>query len=402
MSRKGNTRIKSIVFLGDTGFPNGWAAVQRVTLLGRSLINVGCEVRVVCRLGVWKKDLKTDYGKEGVHEGIPYRYTVDSPFRPDDSLERKYQKLKGLVCEFFYLVELKRKGRLDAVILSTLNFNDSLRYKIYSIIMGFPIVSNFVEKSSALKRRSSLSMRISDWLMENWLIKRFDGVMPISDKLFKLYSDLAPTKPIMKVPVVCDYDKFSGIEKFSSEPYFLYCASIQFKEVAEFVLNAYQSSKGSGKVKLYLLISGKQIEEISAFREEINKRFPLGNVKLFSNIPYQELVQLFINADGLLIPLRPIEEDAARFPHKIGEYLATGNPVVTTSVGEINAYFKDGVTALVSKNYDVKEFSSKMDYILDNPEESRIIGKRGKELGLKTFHFDNYGESIKDFIHDLL
>ncbi|SHJ60729.1 glycosyltransferase [Pseudozobellia thermophila] len=402
MSGKGNAKGNSIVFLGDTGFPNGWAAVQRVTLLGRSLINVGCEVRVVCRLGVWKKDLKTDYGKEGVHEGIPYKYTVDSPFRPDNSFVRKYQKAKGLVGEFFYLVELKRKGKLDAVILSTLNFNDSLRYKIYSIIMGFPIVFNFVEMSSALKRRSSLSMRISDWLMENWLIKRFDGVMPISDKLYDFYSDLAPTKPILKVPVICDYNKFSGIDKSGSEPYFLYCASIQFKEVAEFVLNAYQSSKSLEKVKLYLLISGKQIEEISAFQKDIIKRFPLGNVKLFSNIPYQELVQLFIDAQGLLIPLRPNEEDAARFPHKIGEYLATGNPVVTTSVGEINTYFKDGVNALVSKNYDVKEFASRMDYILDNPKEAKIIGKRGKELGLKTFHFDNYGESIKNFIRDLL
>ena len=394
-------KIKSVVFVGDSGFPIGWAAVQRVTLMGRALIEAGCEVEVVCKIGVWGKDVKTDYGKEGIHEGLRYTYTTDSPFRSDDSFQRKYQKVKGLVNEFLYFKKLKKEGKIDAVIISTLNFGDSLRYKIYSMLFGFPIAINFVEMASALKRRSSTSLKMYDWLMENWLLKRFNGAMPISDKLYEFYQKIAPSKPIMKVPVVCDYDKFINVERKPKNTYFLYCASVQFYEVRDFVLSAYQAMKNKDKSDLYLLISGKQKDQIQLLQEELNKNFPEGNVKLFSNVSYEHLIQLFTNANALLIPLRHTVEDSARFPHKIGEYLATGNPVITTEVGEIKTYFEDSVNALVSENYIVEEYAAKMDFVLDNYEKARKIGSQGKELGLKTFDFRTYGHSLKDFLSKL-
>src|SRR5680860_166983 len=90
MSKKMQSKINSVVFLGDSGFPIGLAGVQRITLLGRALIEAGCEVRVVCRMWAWRGDVRTHYGKEGVHEGIHYSYTVDSPFRPAGLIERQY------------------------------------------------------------------------------------------------------------------------------------------------------------------------------------------------------------------------------------------------------------------------------------------------------------------------
>lgn len=401
MSKKKKSKIKSVVFLGDSGFPVGLAGIQRMTLMGRALIEAECKVRVVCRMAVWPTEVKTHYGKEGVHEGIHYRYTSDSPFRPNTKAKRKYQKIKGLIREFFYLKKLKKEGEIDAVILSTMNFNDSLRYKLYSRLIDFPIALNLVEMATALERRSSFFLKIGDWLVEKWLLKQFNGAMPISDALHEYYGKIAPSKPNMKVPVLCDYDNFATIKRNPSEPYFLYCGSDSFIEVAEFVLKAYQAMENKSKVKLYLLISGIQKHIIELFQEEVNKMFPEGNVQLFSNVPYQELMQLFTDANALLIPLRPTVEDRARFPHKIGEYLATGNPVITTKVGEIETYFEDGTTALVSEKYEINEFSEKMDYVVDNYDHAREIGLQGKEMGLKTFSFTAYGASIKQFLMKL-
>ncbi len=401
MSKTKKNEIKSVVFLGDSGFPIGFAHIQRITLLGRALIEAGCEVRVVCRMAVWTKEVKTHYRKEGVHEGIHYMYTSDSPFRPETKVKRKYQKIKGLISEFFYLKKLKKEGKIDAVILSTMNFDDSLRYKLFSILMGFPIALNLVEMATALERRSSFYLKFGDWLMEKWLLRRFNGAMPISDTLYEYYNKIEPSKPNMKVPVICDYDNFATVKRNPSEPYFLYCASDSFMEVIEFVLNAYQAMENNDKIKLYLLISGKQKDQIELLREEISKTFPEGNVQLFSNVPYSQLMQLFTNANALLIPLRPTVEDTARFPHKIGEYLATGNPIITTKVGEIKTYFEDGITALVSEKYSINEFAKKMDYVLDNYDHIRKIGLQGKELGLKTFHFRTYGVRIKQFLSKL-
>ncbi len=401
MSDINKRELKSVVFLGDAGFPIGLAGIQRMTLMGRALINAGCSVSVVNRIWAWNKDLKTDYGKEGVHEGIHYMFTVESPFRPEGFFNRKFQRFMGLWNEFFYLKKLKNEGRIDAVILSTMNFNDSLRYKIYSKVIGFPIAVNLVEMASALERRSSLTLKIHNWLMENWLLKRLDGAMPISDNLCAFYKEIAPSKPIMKVPVICDYDSFSKIKKNTTESYFLYCASISFMEVTEFVLKAYELMKNNEQIKLRLLIGGKDKTKIKRLQEEIALRFPNENVELFSNVPYQVLMELFTNAKALLIPLRHTLEDTARFPHKIGEYLATGNPIITTGVGEINTYFNDALNALISDEYDAEKFAAKMDYVVENSDEVIQIGLQGKSLGLKNFHFDNYGTRIKHFLEQL-
>ena len=48
----------------------------------------------------------------------------------------------------------------------------------------------------------------------------------------------------------------------------------------------------------------------------------------------------------MLVLARPDNIQAkGGFPTKLGEYLATGNPVVVTKVGEIPNYLIDGVNA---------------------------------------------------------
>lgn len=113
------------------------------------------------------------------------------------------------------------------------------------------------------------------------------------------------------------------------------------------------------------------------------------------------MTELYKNACGLLIPLRPTVQDRARFPHKIGEYVASGNPVVTTNYGEITKYFKDGESALIARNYDIAEFSRKMEFIISNPEKAQEIGWKGKQVGLDNFDYKQYGHRIKEFIDSI-
>ena len=120
--------------------------------------------------------------------------------------------------------------------------------------------------------------------------------------------------------------------------------------------------------------------------------------KVFSNIPFSELVDLYVNASALLIPLRSTKQDAARFPHKIAEYTATGNPIITTNYGEVNYYFKDGENALVADSYNTSDFAEKMNFVIENPEQAKQIGQKGKELGMNEFSHIKYGPILKDYL----
>ena len=82
------------------------------------------------------------------------------------------------------------------------------------------------------------------------------------------------------------------------------------------------------------------------------------------------------------------------FPTKLGEYLATGKPVVITSVGDIPLFLKDGENAYIAKPDDVDSFADKLRECLDNPELAKLIGMKGKELVYNEFNYKEVTENI--------
>ena len=122
---------------------------------------------------------------------------------------------------------------------------------------------------------------------------------------------------------------------------------------------------------------------------------------LFSNLSYESLMQLYIDAMALLIPLTGSIRDTARFPHKICEYLASGNPMITTNYGEIPYYFRAEENALIADKFEVNSFSEQMQFVIDNPQQAARIGEEGKKTGRKYFHYQSYGEQLTSMIEHL-
>lgn len=388
-----------IIFLGENGFPKGLAAIQRMTLMAKALLFEDCKVTVVCRKGVWEKDSNEKMPNQGAYEGVNYIYTSKSIFKPEGFLQRNIKKLKGLLAEYRYLKQLKKQGKLDVAIVSNFSAIHKLRYCLYAKWLNFPVVLNLVEMTSSIQGRKYFLTTISDFIFDKWIIKLFDAALPISDKLLHYYNQTVPTKASLKLPILCDFGKFN-LPPNKKELYFLYCGSMAYKEVIDFVLDAYKNIYQEKNVKLYLIISGGGKEETQKLQKQIHDNF-FDCVKLFSNIPYQQLVELYINAEALLIPLRPTVQDASRFPHKIGEYLASGNPVITTNVGEIKNYFEDGETALIAKTYKVDTFSEKMQFVLKHREKARDIGLKGKRMGFEEFDYRKQGARLKLFLQEV-
>ena len=96
--------------------------------------------------------------------------------------------------------------------------------------------------------------------------------------------------------------------------------------------------------------------------------------------------------------MRPTFQDIARFPHKTGEYLASGNPVISTNYGEIKYYFIDGKSMLLAKTYDINLFTEKMQFVIDNPTEAQKIGLEGRNVASKLFDYRYKAKEIDDFL----
>ena len=86
----------------------------------------------------------------------------------------------------------------------------------------------------------------------------------------------------------------------------------------------------------------------------------------------------------LLLPGQTVSRQKAA-SHKLGEYLATGRPVIVTDTGEISKYLKDKVNARIVKAGDESDFTEKLMWMLENPEESCKIGIKGRETAINNF-----------------
>ena len=388
-----------VVHLGISGFPYGFGAMQRLILLHKGLVHAGVEVLIVNRKGRHQKGKHPEISLKGQYEGVEYVYLTDSPYKPESFLTRNLQKIKGFYREFRLLRSMKKRGKLDAAVLYILGeMGYLLYYRMLSRLIGFPLILNYVEYRTAFRNRRLLT-RWNDRLFDKYACRWVDGVLPISEYLIDHIKQVAPQTPYLKVPVVTDFDKFNPADQEEMPPHMVYCGAASYRELVDFVLEAYEKMEIPG-VHLHFILGGSQ-GALNAVQERIDASPKKEFIKLFGNVPHAQVPGHLINGHGLLIPMRPTVQDAARFPHKAGEYVASGSPLITTAFGEIQYYLEDGYSAFIADEYTVESYTQAMEALFQNLEASKVIGKNGRDAGLKAFDYRVHGHALKAFIAEV-
>lgn len=113
----------------------------------------------------------------------------------------------------------------------------------------------------------------------------------------------------------------------------------------------------------------------------------------------REQIPPFLCQASLLALSRPDSHQAqGGFPTKLGEYLATGNPVCVTKVGEIPDYLEDNVSAFMADPGSVDSFADAMDRALRDLENARKVGIRGRDVAEREFNVEIQSKKLLDFL----
>ncbi len=391
-------RKKSIVYLGYSAFPYGLAEAQKITLISRSLLLSDNRVTVICRNGTHNRASHPELKSRGTYQGIEYIYASGSAFRSNSFFRRRILEFKGKINEVLLLRKMRKKKELDFAIFSTRSFYSVLLYCFISKIYDFKTILNYVEYYSAMKKgRFQVGRKINDLLFDKFAPKLCTTSFPISEFLIGHFKKNASQKKYLKIPVLTDFDKYDGIEVFKTQNYFLFCGDASYGEIVLFIIDCFEMLKKNAAYFLYLVVSGKE-SDIAGVREYVKGKLSADKIKIFSKLPEKQLYMYYKNSKALLIPLRPTFQDCARFPHKTGEYLASGNPVISTNYGEMKYYFKDEDTMLLAENYDKSEFAEKMQFVIDHSEEAKGIGIRGRNLAATVFDYRSWSPIMNDFL----
>lgn len=386
---------KNIIYLGSSHFPYGLAATQKMILISQSLLLSENTVTVLCKKGVYnERQIENVYLSN--YKGINIVYFTGS-IKPKGFIRRNILKVTGFLREIWWLRDETKKRGIDFAILTTHNVYETMWYIFLSKVFRFKTILNYVEYHSDLEKKwHEFNKRINNKLYDKLAPKYSDLIFPISEYLIQHVQKVSPGKPYLKIPGLTDFDRYNDIVEVQGD-YFLFCGAAAYKEIIFFIIDSYQRL-GSIATQLYLVTNGSE-QEMQEVASYIERSASGKNIRVLSRLTDQELYGYYKQAKALLIPLRPTLKDIARFPHKTGEYLGSGNPVISTNYGEMKKYFTDGKDMLLAEEYDVRQFSKKMRFVLDHPEIARKIGLQGQRLGWELFDYKHKALEINSFLN---
>ncbi len=397
----------NIIIIGTLSFPSGFAETCRLILFSRGIIELFHNIKLLCLYPTEFKHYKIKNKLlKGKHEGIEYEYTCRTTAVPDNKLKKYYLRSIGIIKSIIKVYRYNKIQKIDALIMATREPSVIFVYYLYSRFLGIPIIHEAGEYPFIGMAKSFIT-KIDKFLYIHFAVKLFDGIFSPTKALLRYFKNILPkSKKLALITMMVDPDKFvnMNIKKNINSPYIAYCGDLGYnKDGVPILIKAFKTiaEKYNG-LKLCLIGSTTDMKALSNLKNKV-KELDLNNRVIFTGrIEHKEIPDYICNAK-LLVLSRPANKQAeGGFPGKLGEYLATGNPVVVTRVGEIPDYLTDNKNAFLSKADSAEAFAKRMDYALSNYNTAIKVGLAGQKLTHSIFHYKTQSQILIDFIYTFL
>ena len=385
------------------GFPNGLASTVRVAALARGLGEQGRQVRLLCLgpsevpgLGVRNAEVR------GCRDGVDFEYTSGTTIRGATALGQAWLVLRGLASGMGRVLALHRREGVDAVVVSSDKWTVVPLFWIVAKLCGAAYICEQSEEPFYQVERSA-AWRVVSAVLTHTLYRLYDGVIVISAHLERyMRARTRRGAGFLRIPILMDAQLFArsaGAGPIEGE-YVAFCGTLNEAKDGVLTLARAFSSICAEFPGLRLVLIGdspkvSQIPRVRAFVEELG----IADRVVFVGIVGHGELPGYLDRAAVLALARPSSLQAsAGFPTKLGEYLATGRPVVVTRTGEIDTYLDDGVNVYFAAPDDVSAFADRLRHVLRHPEEAAAVGQRGREAALASFDFRANGRRIREFI----
>ena len=389
-----------IVFTGLSGIPETPSApVQRIIHLGKALASENWKVTYLNRLPLKHQPGSVEESFSGL-KNINIEDSLKHRNSNNNKIGRLAWKIMAFPAEFFKLMGIHRKNRIDVLFIYTQYFGLVLFYSIIAKLLGCKTVLSYVEFRSGISTRNGFFIRLNDRLFDRYAFCLTNGVNPISHRIEQHVATVCPGKPQIRIPALCDFSLFNHVTRPDDidHDYFLFCGTAGYFDVIGKIIKAFLAVNDKNMTKLQLVISGND-RQLARIRNDIKGT---GEINMVSQIPYSDLVHLYSNALALVIPLRDIPQDNYRFPHKISEYTASKRPIITTNIGEIPFYFKDKESAIICADTSDTALTKAMEWAITYKTRLYEIGEQGYVVGLKNFSHKCFEVPLHNFLVGLL
>jgi len=387
-----------VLIITKESFPNGMAATSRVTCYAKGLLSSGvsCEVLIATRTEKYG-----DVSKNNKPIGSYYKYISGKTLRESNFFLRKINDILDKYKTITYIktnttskdiiLNYLREDRLNEAIIKAAKKTGA---KVLRDLCEYPLGTG--EENNYLKRKRMKYL--------SKVFPKFDGFICISQSL----ADLAnlyksPEAKLVKIPIMVDVDsKEKGdFDSCPKLPYIFHSGTLlNQKDGILGAIEAFGIASKQLDFKFNYVLTGDL--EKSPHSKEIMKlinKYEIKNNVIFTGFLSKKKLDLYLNGSSLMIINKlDNQQNNYCFATKLGEYLLSGKPVITTSIGEASNYLMDNVSAYIVEPGNIQLLSDKIISVLNDQEQSSIVGENGRNVALKDFSYNYQGKRLVKFL----
>lgn len=386
--------------------PNGMAATNRIKCYARAIHEGGveCEV-IVCGCTELNPQNVRNTEAEGLYEGVPFRYIGGSTmdFHPT------YIRLAGQVLRLWkteqYLRRNMKKGDVLFLFLGG-KVKRMLRFMKIAKSNGAYCVRDLCELPYGTGAETEQALRLRKITLEKQF-PRLDGIVSISDALLNLAKEYTlPSCKHIKVPIMVEYEHYGIAEKPAAPevPFIFHAGTLlQQKDGILGMVEAFGMAKQRLQKPIKYILTGNI--NSSSHPEELRRlidKYHIADSLEFVGYLNRDQIKKYLTHASLVISNRPkSQQDYYGFSTKVGEYLASGTPLIMTNWGEAVNWLEDGKSAIFTEPEDTVALADAIVRVFANPDESRRIGLAGQEVCRNSFDYHNWSKPLVEFLNQL-
>lgn len=379
-----NIKNLNIAIVNTLPIPSGQASVNRLLSYSKGMVEDGDSIEV----------LSSAFSEDVIGEvnGVKYH-----------NLGTK-GGLLGLLKALHRILTTIRKGNYDAVVLVSNSLLLIYPLALVCKTKGIKLIQEKSEFPFVLMKKSTVRKLWASFYTST-TYKLFDGLIVMTKPLMNYFSTKVKKNcKMIEVPMTVDLERFAIEKSACSEygDYIAYCGNMAGnKDGVMNLIEAFDiASKQIKDVKL-LLIGGSSTPEDLVKIKDYAKDKGDGRIIFYGKATREEIPQLLVNAKALALARPSSLQSTGGFPTKLGEYLATSNPVVVTAVGDIPRFLNEKNSFIVEPDND-KAFAGRLVKIFADYTSAQEIGKQGRTVAEKNFNYKVQAPRIHDFIEGML
>jgi len=385
------------------GFPNGMAATQRLRLMMRALVEQGADVTVLVMWVSEQPPVIENTQTRGEWHGVRFEYTTGTTIRPRNFFARRWIELHGIVGALRRVIQFQRACPITCLYLYDAVMRMTIAHWLFVLMarwLRIPVAVELNERPWSMRENATRIERAISPL------RGVQGVIVISDLLREWVEFESArrrlTVSVIQLPILVDTNEFTQSATRYEPPMVLYAASPTYDESLRFILDA-MAQVWQAVPQCRLVITGNHpiLRGKSETTGATGQLVAPGLIEQAGYLTRPELLERYARASALLIPLFNDVRSRARFPTKLGEYLAAGRPVITNRVGEVARYLKDRINAFVCEPGDARLYGQTILKAIQNPVRANQIGLAGRMVAEQSFHYGRYAPELKRFFYSL-